>query len=71
MLSFTKASSYGSMLELSWNATKKIVLENSKTTETRTFLQDGDTVCMRGEAKGDGFTIGFGECDGTILPAIT
>lgn len=59
------------MLELSWNATKKIKLENSKTGETRTFLQDGDTVYMRGEAKGDGFTIGFGDCDGKVLPAIT
>lgn len=66
-----EVSSYGSMLELSWNATNKIELKNSKTGETRTFLQDGDTVYMKGEARGDGFIIGFGNCDGKILPATT
>lgn len=59
--------SFGSMLELCWKGTKDVVLENSD--ETRKFLQDGDTVYMKGTARGDGFTIGFGECKGTVLKA--
>jgi fumarylacetoacetase len=36
---------------------------------TRTFLEDGDTVILRGHAQGDGYRIGFGDCAGQILPA--
>eukprot|EP00177_Eucheuma_denticulatum_P003613 GFKZ01006550.1.p1 GENE.GFKZ01006550.1~~GFKZ01006550.1.p1 ORF type:complete len:470 (+),score=59.02 GFKZ01006550.1:85-1410(+) len=68
-ISGTESSSFGSMLELSWKGSKKIELVNSKAAEKRTFLQDGDTVYLRGEAKGDGFVVGFGECSGQILPA--
>lgn len=57
------------MLELSWKGTKKVVLENCEESNTRTFLKDGDTVQMMGSAQGDGFVIGFGECNGKILPA--
>ncbi|MBS1582507.1 MAG: fumarylacetoacetase, partial [Bacteroidetes bacterium] len=35
----------------------------------RKFLQDGDTVVMRGHAEKDGVRIGFGEVSGKILPA--
>ncbi|MFM1846787.1 MAG: fumarylacetoacetase [Pseudomonadota bacterium] len=58
--------SYGSMLERSWKGTKPITLPNG---ETRTFLRDGDTVTMTARARGAGFTVGFGEVTGTILPA--
>jgi fumarylacetoacetase len=58
--------SYGSMLELSWRGTKPIQLPNG--TE-RKFLQDGDTIVMRGHCQGDGYRIGFGECRGKLLPA--
>lgn len=64
-----EASSFGSMLELSWKGTKKVVLENCDSSTTRTFLQDGDTVILQGSAAGNGFTIGFGDCSGTVLPA--
>jgi fumarylacetoacetase len=37
---------------------------------TRTMLEDGDTLTLRGRAVAEGFVpIGFGECSGTILPA--
>jgi len=39
------------------------------TGETRTFLEDGDTLTLRGAAKGDGYRIGFGDCAGTLRPA--
>lgn len=62
-------SSYGSMLELSWRGTKPIVLRGG---EIRKFIQDGDEVIIRGYCeKTGGKRIGFGECRGKILPAIT
>lgn len=58
--------SYGSMLELSWNGQKALTMPDE--TE-RKFIEDGDTVIMRGFAEKDGIRIGFGECKGKILPA--
>lgn len=62
----TKAE-YGSLMELSWAGREPFTLEGG---ETRTFLEDGDTMTLRGAAKGDGFQIGFGDCVGTILPSV-
>ncbi|MBL7983492.1 MAG: fumarylacetoacetase [Flavobacteriales bacterium] len=58
--------SYGSLLELTWKGTKPLKLSDG--TE-RKFLQDGDTLVMRGHCQRDGVRIGFGEVVGTILPA--
>lgn len=60
------ASAYGSMLELSWKGTKPLKMPDG--TE-RKFLQDGDTVVMRGHAERDGIRVGFGEVRTEILPA--
>ncbi len=60
------ADSYGSMLELSWKGTKAIPLQNGG---ERKFIQDGDTIMLRGYAEKEGVRIGFGPCDGLILPA--
>lgn len=59
--------SFGSMLELSWNGEKPLRMPNG--TE-RTFLQDGDTVNLRGFAEKNGVRIGFGDCRGKIVPAL-
>ncbi|KAJ0399214.1 hypothetical protein P43SY_001880 [Pythium insidiosum] len=59
--------SLGSMLELSWQGTRDIALGASG--KTRKFIQDGDTVEVRGWCQGDGYRIGFGTCDGKVLPA--
>jgi fumarylacetoacetase len=59
--------SYGSMLELSWKGTKPIKLNNG---EERRFIQDNDTIIMRGYSKNGSTRIGFGECITTVLPAI-
>jgi fumarylacetoacetase len=58
--------SRGSLLELSWGGKEPLVLDNG---DTRTFLEDGDRLTLRGHAQGDGYRIGFGGCTGTILPA--
>jgi fumarylacetoacetase len=40
--------------------------------ERRTWLEDGDTVVFRAKAERDGcVSIGFGECTGRILPALS
>ncbi|WP_299850266.1 fumarylacetoacetase [uncultured Roseovarius sp.] len=57
---------YGSLMELSWAGRDPFTLD---TGETRSFIEDGDTMVLRGAAKGDGYQIGFGDCSGRILPA--
>lgn len=65
-ISGTKPEERGSILELAWSGKNPIKLS---TGEERKFLEDGDTVRLEGHAQGDGFRIGFGVCDGRILPA--
>jgi fumarylacetoacetase len=60
--------SRGSLLELTWGGKDPLTLEGGK---VRTFIEDGDTLTLHGAAHGDGFTVGFGVCTGTILPART
>ena len=57
----------GSLLELSWGGKEPITLD---TGETRSFLEDGDTLTLAGHAQGNGYRVGFGTCAGTILPAL-
>jgi fumarylacetoacetase len=58
----------GSLLELSWNGTESIVLQDGS---VRSFLEDGDIVRIRASAPGvDGTRIGFGEVAGTVTPAV-
>lgn len=59
--------SYGSLLELSWNGQRPLHLPDG---QVRKFLEDGDTIKFRGHAERDGVRIGFGACDGKILPAV-
>ncbi len=55
----------GSFLELSWNGTEPVVLAGGV---RRTFLEDGDTVTIRGHAPGrNGTRIGFGALTGTVI----
>ncbi len=60
--------SYGSMLELAWRGERPLKLD--ETGEVRSFLQDGDSVLMRGWCEGEGYRVGFGECEGTVLPSL-
>jgi fumarylacetoacetase len=61
------AGSYGSMLELSWKGTKPLKMSDGS---ERKFINDGDTVIMRGFSERDGIRVGFGEAVVKILPAI-
>lgn len=63
-ISGPEPGSYGSLLELTWNGKKPLLLAGGV---QRTFLEDGDAVTFRGYAEKDGVRIGFGECKGKIL----
>lgn len=56
----------GSLLEISWNGSEPIDLPGGV---KRTFFEDGDSLSIRGWCQGDGYRVGFGEVEGTILPA--
>jgi fumarylacetoacetase len=57
----------GSLLELTGGGKQPITLPNG---ETRTFLQDGDSVELHAWCEREGTVrIGFGPCAGVILPA--
>jgi len=59
----------GSLLELTLGGKQPLRLANG---ESRSFLEDGDTVILRGLCERAGFRrIGFGECAGSVLPART
>ncbi|MDH3323900.1 MAG: fumarylacetoacetase [Flavobacteriaceae bacterium] len=60
------SDSYGSMLELTWKGTKPIKMSDG--TE-RKFINNGDTVILRGYCENDTVRIGFGECKGKIRKA--
>jgi fumarylacetoacetase len=65
-ISGTTTQSRGSLLELSWGGSEPIELNCGG---TRSFIEDHDTIILRGNARGDGYLIGFGECVGKVLPA--
>jgi fumarylacetoacetase len=55
----------GSLLELTLGGKHELTLPNG---EKRTFLQDGDTLILRGHCEREGAVrIGFGEASGTVL----
>ncbi|MBT8183781.1 MAG: fumarylacetoacetase [Eudoraea sp.] len=60
--------SYGSMLELAWQGTQPIKLQNG---ESRTAINDLDTVTLKGYCEKNGLRIGFGEVTNKLLPAFT
>jgi len=60
--------SLGSLLEITQGGREPFTLPSG---ETRTFLEDGDEVILRGSCSAPGFRrIGFGECRGVVLPAV-
>lgn len=59
--------SRGSLLEISWSGKEPVELPGG---QTRSFIEDNDTLILKGAAKGDGYTIGFGDCVGKVVPAL-
>lgn len=60
---------YGSLMELSRGGREPVILQGG---ESRTFLEDGDRLSIRGRATANGYvSIGFGECVGEVVTART
>ena len=59
--------SYGSMLELAWKGTKPLTLSDGS---ERKFIQDYDTVIMKGFCFNGTVRLGFGEVRTQLLPSI-
>lgn len=66
-ISGPEPGSFGSMLEITWNGKNPIKLKDG--TE-RSFIEDNDTVILRGFAERNNVRIGFGDCAGKIIPAV-
>ena len=66
-ISGKNTNSYGSMLELSWAGTKPVILEDGS---SRKFIQDNDTVIMRGYCQKGDMRVGFGEVRTKLLKAL-
>lgn len=58
--------SFGSLLERTWRGTRPLSLPGGA---TRKFIEDGDTITLRGWAEKEGRRVGFGEAAGTVRPA--
>ena len=65
-ISGPKEGMYGSMLEISWKGTKPFPMPDGS---ERKFINDNDTVIMRGYSEKEGIRVGFGEVSTKVLPA--
>ncbi len=66
-ISGKEPSSYGSLLELTWRGQNPITLSDGS---ERKFIQDGDTIIMRGYAENGAIRVGFGEVKAKVLPPL-
>jgi fumarylacetoacetase len=68
-VSGTGSGSAGCLLEMTRGGRNPVTLSNG---ETRTYLEDGDEVIFRGQARRSGYvSIGLGECRGTVTEALS
>ena len=65
-ISGSEPNSFGSMLELTWRGQNPLKLSDGS---ERKFIDDHDTIIMRGFSEKDGIRVGFGEVRGKVLPA--
>lgn len=66
-ISGKEPTSFGSLLELTWGGKKPILLPDGA---ERRFLEDFDTIIIRGYAEKEGVRVDFGEVRNTVLPAV-
>ena len=68
-VSGTEPGTEGCLLEMTRGGRRPVALPDG---ETRTYLQDGDEVIFTARCEAPGAVpIGFGECRGTVVPALT
>lgn len=61
------AGAQGCLFEATRDGRNPLALEHGG---QRAFLEDYDEVTLTGWCQGDGYRVGFGECTGTVLPAL-
>ncbi|MFI0426240.1 MAG: fumarylacetoacetase [Flavobacterium sp.] len=66
-ISGSTEDSFGSMLELTWGGQKPLKMNDGS---ERKFINDNDTVIIRGFCQKDNIRVGFGEVSSKLLPAI-
>ena len=66
-VSSAEVGAQGCLYEATRDGRAPIALENGG---RRAYLQDYDTVSLRGWCQGEGYRVGFGECSGCVLPAL-
>jgi fumarylacetoacetase len=59
--------SLGSLLEITKRGQNPIVFPNG---EKRNFLEDGDSISIKGFSEKEGIRVGFGEVTGMVLPSL-
>ncbi|UUC45041.1 fumarylacetoacetase [Flavobacterium cerinum] len=64
-ISGSTEDSFGSMLELTWGGKNPLQMSDGS---ERKFINDGDTVIMKGFCQNDTVRIGFGEVSSKLLP---
>ena len=65
-ISGSEPNSFGSMLEFTWRGQNPLKLSDGS---ERKFIEDHDTIIMRGFSEKNGIRVGFGEVRGKVLPA--
>lgn len=65
-ISGSTPNSFGSLLELTWAGANPLTLADGT---TRTFIEDYDTITMKGFCQNDNIRIGFGEVKSMLLPS--
>ena len=65
-ISAPEQTGFGSLLELSWRGSKPMALADGA---QRTFLEDNDTITIKGYCEKEGLRIGFGSVSNKVLPA--
>jgi fumarylacetoacetase len=58
------SDSFGSMLELAWKGTKPVKLEEVGEGK---FIEDGNSVIMKGYCEKAGIRVGFGEVESKVM----
>ncbi len=66
-ISGPERSNCGALLEISWGGKEPFTLDNG---EARSFIEDHDTLTLRGAAIANEYKVGFGDCSGMLLPAL-
>ncbi|HCN72367.1 MAG TPA: fumarylacetoacetase [Pusillimonas sp.] len=65
-ISGPEPGSLGSLLEITLNGREPLVLKDGG---QRSFIEDDDAIRLTGWCQGEGYRVGFGNCEGRILPA--